>query len=73
MQGPGITELTHYQKNGDKTMTYQFIDCWPTSLSEIALSYDTSSEIEQFDVTWAYNYFKMKSENSIISEHPNQE
>ena len=40
-------------------MVYQFEDIWPTTLSEIALSYDTASDIEQFDVTWAYNYFTM--------------
>ena len=55
--GTGTAQLVHYQKNGEKTMTYKFIDCWPTSLSEIALSYDTASDIEQYDVTWAYNYY----------------
>ena len=38
-------------------MTYEFVDIWPTTLSEIALSYDTASDIEQFDVTWSYNYY----------------
>ena len=57
--GTGTAKLTHYQKNGDETMVYQFEDIWPTTLSEIALSYDTASDIEQFDVTWAYNYFTM--------------
>ena len=55
--GTGTAKLTHYQKNGDETMVYQFEDIWPTTLSEIALSYDTASDIEQFDVTWTYNYF----------------
>ena len=57
--GTGTAELTHYQKNGKDTMTYEFVDCWPTAISEIALSYDTASDIEQFDVTWAYNYYTM--------------
>ena len=55
--GSGSAKLVHYRKNGKKTMTYEFHDIWPTTLSEIALSYDTASDIEQFDVTWAYNYF----------------
>ena len=52
-------DLQQFSKDGDSTplMTYSFIDCWPTTLSEIALSYDTASDIEQFDVTWAYNYY----------------
>ena len=67
--GTGTTKLTHYQKNGDKTMTYTFEDCWPTTLSEIALSYDTASEIEQFDVTWAYNYFTMSGEGVTAGQN----
>ena len=57
--GQGEASLVHYQQSGDKTMTYKFVDIWPTNISEIALSYDTASDIEQFDVTWAYNYYTM--------------
>jgi len=57
--GTGTAQLIHYQKDGTSTMTYEFVDCWPTAISEIALSYDTASDIEQFDVTWAYNYYTM--------------
>ena len=38
-------------------MVYTFVDCWPQTVSEIALSYDTASDIETFDITWAYNYY----------------
>ena len=55
--GQGTGELIHYQQNGTATMTYEFVDIWPTNISEIALSYDTASDIEQFDCTWAYNYY----------------
>ena len=57
--GTGSAQLVHYQKDGTATMTYTFVDIWPTAVSEIALSYDTASDIEQFDVTWAYNYYTM--------------
>jgi phosphoenolpyruvate synthase/pyruvate phosphate dikinase len=57
--GTGTAKLKHFQKDGTETMIYQFNDCWPTTISEIALSYDTASDIEQFDVTWAYNYYTM--------------
>ena len=55
--GTGTATLTHYQKGGASTMVYTFVDIWPTALGEIALSYDTASDIETFDVTWAYNYY----------------
>ena len=57
--GTGTAKLKQYQKDGTETMIYQFNEIWPTTISEIALSYDTASDIEQFDVTWAYNYYTM--------------
>ena len=53
-------------------MTYNFIDIWPTSLTEIALSYDTASDIEQFDCTWAYNYFTTEG-GSVVKQNPEQD
>ena len=59
--------LSQYSKTGSKLMEYNFIDIWPQTISEIALSYDTASDIEQFDVTWAYNYYKMESKDTRTS------
>ena len=60
----GTGKLTQYPKSGAATAgilsTVDFIDMWPQTVSEIALSYDTASDIEQFDVTWAYNYYETK-------------
>ena len=53
----GELTLTQYTKDGDDLMSWTFVDCWPQTISEIALSYDTASDIEQYDVTWAYNYY----------------
>ena len=69
--GTGTAQLVHYQKDGTGTMTYQFEECWPTAISEIALSYDTASDIEQFDVTWAYNYYTM-SGGTVTTGNPAQ-
>ena len=55
-------KLTNYAKSGadKKLTTVEFIDMWPQSVTEIALSYDTASDIEQFDVTWSYNHYETK-------------
>ena len=37
--------------------TYKFYDIWPTNVSAIQLSYDTEGTIEEFDVTFAVQYF----------------
>ena len=57
-------KLIQYSKAGgaaaNKRSTVEFVDLWPQSVTEIALSYDTASDIEQFDVTWSYNYYDVK-------------
>ena len=55
----GTVKLHQYGKDdsGSPIHTVTFVDCWPSTVGEIALSYDTASDIEQFDVTWTYNYY----------------
>ena len=53
--------LTQYAKDGTSTLsTVTFVDLWPQAVTEIALSYDTASDLEQFDVTWSYNHYSVK-------------
>ena len=67
----GIGKLTQYPKAGVATAsilsTVEFVDMWPQSVTEIALSYDTASDIEQFDVTWAYNHYSVKIGSSTYA------
>ena len=53
----GSVTLTQYDKTGKSLLSWSFVDCWPQSIAEIALSYDTASDLEQFDVTWSYNHY----------------
>ena len=55
----GTVKLHQYGKDDSSSPihTVTFVDCWPSTVGEIALSYDTASDIEQFDVTWTYNYY----------------
>ena len=39
--------------------TVEFQGLFPTTLSEVAVSYDSVSEIAQFDCTWAYQYWNV--------------
>ena len=57
-QGTGT--LTQYSKDGKSLMVYTFEGLWPQTVAEIALSYDTVSDIETYDVTWSYNYYTTK-------------
>ena len=67
--------LTNYSKSGVATpiVKVDFIDMWPQTVSEIALSYDTASDIEQFDVTWSYNHYKVNVQAVPgVTKHGNQ-
>ena len=61
--------LTNYSKSGagTKLVEVDFLDMWPQTVSEIALSYDTASDIEQFDVTWSYNHYKVNIGSSTYA------
>ena len=66
--GFGTVTLTQFSKTGTSLLKWEFIDAWPQTVSEIALSYDTASDIEQFDVTWAYNYYtQAKGSSTTVS------
>ena len=55
-----VGTLFQYAKDGTTTLSeVKFVDMWPQSVTEIALSYDTASDLEQFDVTWSYNHYNV--------------
>ena len=64
----GIGTLFQYAKDGSKVLSeVEFVDCWPQTVAEIPLSYDTASDLEQFDVTWAYNHYSVKIGSTLYS------
>ena len=56
--------LTQYDKAGAVILEVSFTGLWPTTVAEIPLSYDTMSDIEQFDVTWAYQHYNIKNKHT---------
>ena len=72
--GYGTVKLTQYAKAGKSLLIWTFVDCWPQTVAELPLSYDTASDIEQFDVTWAYNYYtQAKGELSTAATRAKQD
>lgn len=43
--------------NGDPVVKFKLHHCWPSDISTIDLSYDNTDAIEEFSVTWTYDYF----------------
>ena len=56
-QGPGFGA----SGSGDTTVlrSYKFIDIWPSNVSAIDVSYDTTDAIEEFTVEFQVQYFEM--------------
>ena len=56
---------TQYSKNGDPLRTYRFEGLFPSGLDAIALSWDESQNIEEFGVTFTYDYYMVEGNTGI--------
>lgn len=55
--------INHYGKEGNIIKTVTLVNCWPSEVSEIALGWDQNNAVEEFTVTWNYDY--MISDSAI--------
>ena len=55
----GNAEVVHYGKAGttSKLATYNFVNIFPVSVSEITLGWDANDAVEEFTVEFAYDYW----------------
>ena len=53
----GQVKIKQYTKDGSVAIDYDFVDCWPSAVDPIELNYDTTGAMEEFNVTWEYNYY----------------
>ena len=51
--------LTQFGRQGDRIRTYKFIGAFPTTLSEIALDWNTADAIETYTCEFAYQYWEV--------------
>ena len=50
-------EVVHYGKTGNVIRTYKLIGLFPITIGQIDLSWDTADAIEEYPVTFAYDYW----------------
>ena len=57
--GRGGTIAAGSNDGGESSVlrSYKFFDIFPVTVGEIALSYETTDQLEEFDVTFRYQYF----------------
>ena len=60
-RGPEVGAATNNGGNSSILRSYKFFDVFPVTVGEIALSYDTTDQLEEFDVTFRYQYYTVGS------------
>ena len=60
-RGPEVGAASNNGGNTSILRSYKFFDVFPVTVGEIALSYDTTDQLEEFDVTFRYQYFTIGS------------
>ena len=60
-RGPEVGAATNNGGNSSILRSYKFFDVFPITVGEIALSYDTTDQLEEFEVTFRYQYFTVGS------------
>jgi len=57
----GSALVQQYGKGGSVLKSYEFINLWPKEIGEITLDWDTKDDIETFDVTLSYDYYRART------------
>ena len=49
--------VKQYTKDGQPAKEVKIVNCWPSSLGQIDLAWDSNDAIEEFEVTWQFDYW----------------
>jgi len=52
-------EAIQYSKDGSILRKYKFYGLWPESLGDITLAWDDGDSIEEFEVTWQFDWWSV--------------
>lgn len=47
-----------FDKEGGIIKTVSLVNCWPQNIGAIELSWENQNQIQEFDVTWSFDYFQ---------------
>ena len=50
-------KVTQLDRNDQALYAYEFVNAYPTSIGSIDLNYDQTAAVEEFDVTFTFDYF----------------
>lgn len=59
-------EVTQLRGDGEAIATYMMEGLWPNTVSPIGLDWEQANRIEEFEVTFSYDYWLAKSGDSLF-------
>lgn len=62
-----LADVIQYSKDGEVIRAYQLVGTFPTTISGISLGWDSQNAVEEFSVTFAYDYWVPLVEESTKS------
>jgi len=57
--------ITQYSKDGDPIRTYVFEGLYPITIDQIAMDWSTTDAIEEFNVTFQYDFWRVEGTTGI--------
>ncbi len=57
-------QVTHYKKEGEVAKQITMINCWPSSGAAMELGWDQNDAVEEFAVTWQYDYWQIADDKT---------
>lgn len=57
--------VRQYGKAGDQIKMYKFVGCWPTNVSAIDLDWGANDQIEEYQVTFAFQWWESNTTDAV--------
>jgi hypothetical protein len=64
--------VRQYGKQGNIIKTYELVNAFPNQVGQIDVSWENNDQIEEFDVTWSMDYFRVVEAGELgsVSDSP---
>lgn len=60
--------VIQFDRSGIPIRTYNMVNIWPQTIDSIDLDWESTDTIEEFSVTWAYDYFTASGPTGSIGQ-----
>lgn len=58
-------KVVQFGKQGNVIKTYTFVNAFPNNVGQIDVSWENNDQIEEFDISWSYDYFYVTEAGAV--------